>query len=192
MIARVRGEVLELDGSAVATVDVGGVGYEVQLPNPAPISLRVGDTVLLWIRTLARDEIPALYGFWNAEEREWFDRLRRIQGVGPQVAMSILGSLSVRSLLDAVAASDVARLQAVSGVGPRLATRLSTELKRFVDEATLVDAPKPKASRALKDITEALKSLGFAPAEVAKVIAVLPPEIDVETGLKDALRMMSR
>ena len=129
MIAKLNGK-LDSTGESWAVIDVGGVGYLVfcagrtlaALPSP-------GAAISLEIETVVREDQFHLYGFLDAHEREWFRLLRKVQSVGAKMALAILGLLSPEDLSLAIAARDRGALTRVSGVGPKLADRLITELK---------------------------------------------------------------
>ena len=140
MIARLRGR---LDGIAEdhAVIDVGGVGYLVLCSARTLAALPgVGEAVDLHVETQLRAESIALYGFKEPAERVWFRLLQTVQGVGARVALGLLSVLAPDELARAVAAQDKAALSRASGVGPRLAGRIASELRE-----RLVDLPLPGA-----------------------------------------------
>ncbi|MDP6473657.1 MAG: Holliday junction branch migration protein RuvA, partial [Alphaproteobacteria bacterium] len=129
MIAKLSGR-LDSTGEGWAVIDVGGVGYLVFCAGRTLAALPGnGAAISLEIETVVREDQFTLYGFLDGHEREWFRLLRRVQSVGAKMALAILGLLSPDELSLAIAARDRAALTRVSGVGPKLAERLITELK---------------------------------------------------------------
>jgi len=198
MIARLRGR---LDGIAEdhAVVDVGGVGYLVVCSARTLAGLPgMGEAVDLHIETQVRAESITLYGFKDPAERVWFRLLQTVQGIGGRVALAVLSVLGPEELARAVAAQDKAALSRASGVGPRLAGRIVSELReRLVDLPAPLGAvaavPVAGASGPAADAISALINLGYgrseAHAAIAKAAASLGEQAAVDalirTGLQD-------
>lgn len=128
MIAKLKGLVDSI-GEDCLVIDVNGVGYLVFASAKTLGSLNVGQAVSLLIETVVREDSITLYGFADALEKEWFNTLTKVQGVGSKVGLSILSVLSTSQLRQAVAAQDKSMFSLASGVGPKLAARIVTELK---------------------------------------------------------------
>jgi Holliday junction DNA helicase RuvA len=202
VIARLRGRLDALeDGHAV--IDVGGVGYLVACSTRTLASLpRPGEPVDLLIETQVRDDSITLYGFPTATERRWFRLLQTVQGVGARVALGILSALGPGELAHAVAAQDRAALARASGVGPRLAGRIASELKdRLRELPGVLGAPLSGPAYATlggpaDDAVSALVNLGYgrsdAHAAIARAAATLgdgaPIEALIRTGLQELAR----
>ncbi len=152
MIARLRGRVDTLlagttgSGTGSAIIDVGGVGYLVACSARTLHRLQPGEAAVLEIETVLREDSLSLYGFTDAQEKEWFRLLQTVQGVGARVALSILSVLPPDALAQAIAAGDKAAVSRADGVGPKLATRLVTELKDKVGAITLGPAARLSAA----------------------------------------------
>jgi Holliday junction DNA helicase RuvA len=203
MIARLRGRLDALeDGHAV--IDVGGVGYLVACSTRTLAVLpRPGAPVDLLIETQVRDDSITLYGFPSAAERRWFRLLQTVQGVGARVALGLLSALGPDELAHAVAAQDKAALARASGVGPRLAGRIASELRERLGElrGALGGVMPGPAAAALGgpagDAVSALVNLGYgrsdAHAAIAKAAAALgagaPVEALIRTGLQELVRV---
>ncbi|MBR1825884.1 MAG: Holliday junction branch migration protein RuvA [Alphaproteobacteria bacterium] len=128
MIAKLRG-IIDTLGEDSCIIDVNGVGYQVAASAKTLGKLNVGaETTLLTIMTVREDDI-SLFGFADAWEKEWFNTLTRVQGVGAKVCLSILSVLTPAQLSQAISAQDKASFCRASGVGPKLAARIVTELK---------------------------------------------------------------
>jgi Holliday junction DNA helicase RuvA len=128
MIAKLRG-VVDTIGDDYCILDVNGVGYLVYASSKTLSRLIVGNQFSLLVETVVREDSISLFGFYDAWEKEWFLTLTKVQGVGAKVCLSILSALSPSQLAQAVSAQDKASFTRASGVGPKLAARLVTELK---------------------------------------------------------------
>lgn len=115
-------------GSGEAIIDCGGVGYLVQCGVRSLREMAEGEAVRLHVETHVREQSITLYGFTQDEERAWFVRLQSVQGVGPKAALAILDILSPGEIMSAAALEDKTAFARASGVGPKLATRIATEL----------------------------------------------------------------
>ena len=128
MIAKLKGLVDSIYEES-AIIDVGGVGYLVFASSRTLSTLKKGEITSLFIETVVREDSISLFGFTDAFEKEWFLTLTKVQGVGAKVALSILSALTPVQLTAAVSAQDKNLFLRASGVGPKLAARLVTELK---------------------------------------------------------------
>ncbi len=180
MIARLKGVVDQI-GEDWAVIDVGGVGYLVYCSSRTLSRLpRVGEAVGLHIETHVREDHIHLYGFFEEAERAWFRLLQTVQGVGSKVALAILSTLTSNDLANAISSGDKAMLSRPSGVGPKLAVRLATELKDKVGTIAPAGSFAPAlvtATEGLEDAVSALVNLGYrrpeAQSAVIKASAIL-------------------
>ena len=167
MIAHLRGRILK-KGTQEAVIDVSGVGYRVTIPLSTFYRLGdVGAEAALLIHTHVREDVLALYGFLTEEEQLLFERLLSVSGVGPKVALGILSGIEAPDLVEALRASDVARLTRIPGVGKKTAERLVLELK---DKMPARIAP-PTASPGIAsrdDLLSALVHLGYSRPEAER------------------------
>jgi len=127
MIGMLTGTCL-VAGSGEAIIDVGGVGYLVQCGARTLGAMSVGETVCVHIETHVREQAITLFGFHSEEERAWYVRLQSVQGVGPKAALAILDILSPGEILSAASLEDKTAFARASGVGPKLAGRIASEL----------------------------------------------------------------
>ena len=141
MIYQLKGRVETLTKDQ-AILDVGGVGYGAFVSTQTLSDLRVGEAAKLLIITHVREDHIHLYGFLSEGERDWFEILTGVQGVGPKVALAILGAMGPADLASALMLEDRRPFQAVSGVGPKMAARLVTELRDKAPQAGPVTATK--------------------------------------------------
>jgi holliday junction DNA helicase RuvA len=171
MIALLSGTVAVRRGDHVV-VDTGGVGYRLAVSAETLRKVpAVGREVVLHTHLVVRDDALALYGFATEEERTLFLMLLGVQSVGPKVALAVLSGGPPRGLLEALAAGDTARLQAVPGIGKRTAERIVVELREKVGgalpaaEITITRAEDPRSVA-----REGLVGLGYSPAEADELL----------------------
>ena len=205
MIGRLRGAVAEV-GEEEALIDVMGVGYVVRCGHRTLQRLpALGEETLLHIESQWSESAGLrLYGFATREDRKAFVLLQAIQGVGPKAAMAVLDVLSPAELASAVAREDKAAVGRASGVGPKLALRIVTELKDkpITDGPVLMTAPTSSASSApakpapTGDAVAALMGLGVAEVNARRVVeaaaAQLGEEATVQALIKAGLQELGR
>jgi Holliday junction DNA helicase RuvA len=196
VIAKLRGRVDSLsDGSAV--IDVGGVGYLVFCSGRTLARLVEGRSVALLVETQVREDGIHLYGFFDAEERRWFRLLVTIQGVGPKVALAMLGVLSPEELAVAIASGDRTSLTRAAGVGAKLAARIVSELKDKVGALPVgtggaaLPAGVAVGGGVTADAVSALVNLGFRPIEAQGAVVAasgrLGPDVALEILIRGSL-----
>ncbi len=195
MIGSLRGAVLERNTDSEALIEVAGVGYIVSVTPRTLAELEPGATVFLHVHHHIREDAQTLFGFLKREERATFQVLIATHGVGPALAMAILATHTPVTLVDIVAASDVASLTLVPGVGKKTAERLLIELKSrlnlpLLDPAGLAASAEPGGGSVLADVREALYGLGYAPDEVRDTLREMPGGRDAATMLREALQLL--
>jgi Holliday junction DNA helicase RuvA len=196
MIGRLRGELVELDGP-LALVDVGGVGYEVTIPDSVAAQLSKAESVTLLIRQIFREDGVTLYGFSEPFQRRLFDLLLSVKGCGPKGSLALIGQLGEDAVATAILAQDARVLARATGIGPRLAERIILELRDKIQEESFLRkieaaAPKRKAPPA-DELIEALLALGYRRGEVeALAEEARRSSSDVEEQLRHALRLLQR
>jgi Holliday junction DNA helicase RuvA len=163
MIGQLRGRLTDKRPNQVL-VDVGGVGYIVQVPLSTYAALgELHAEVTLLIHTHVREDALSLYGFLSSREKHFFEMLLSASGVGPSLALKILSGMSVEELVPAIRGSDLARLTKIPGVGRKTAERMVVELRDKLDAVT-VEAERPAASSPAgieADVVSALVNLGY-------------------------------
>jgi holliday junction DNA helicase RuvA len=188
VISFLEGVVVE-KGANLIVLDVHGVGYAVLVPTSVVSRLPgAGSTTRIHTRMVVRDDAMILYGFSTTDERELFDLLTGVSGVGPKVALSFLSALSADSLRRSVVAGDAEALTVVPGVGKKVAQRVVVDLRDKLggEVEIVVDGP-------LADVREALLSLGLTPAEAGEALASVQNDgRDVEDLLREALQKVGR
>ncbi len=192
MIGRLSGQLLEKTPPTVL-VDVGGIGYEVDVPMSSFYELpEVGARVVLLTEFIVREDAQLLYGFLTAAERDTFRLLIRISGVGPRTALAVLSGMSVADLTQAVSLQESARLLKVPGIGKKTAERLLLELKGKLAPALPSATGSAATVDAGADIVRALIALGYSEREAQSALRGLAPDVTVSEGIRQALRQLGK
>jgi len=199
MIALLKGRIEEL-GDGWAVIDVNGVGYLVFCSSRTLGQLNVGEAATIHTETHVREDHIHLYGFLDGGERAWFKLLTTVQGVGAKVALAILSVLSSDELTHAIAAADKAQVGRASGVGPKLAQRIVTELKDKVAALALGPAVGPKgikvaatsstsgAGDVTRDAVSALVNLGYSPSDALSAVSHAAAKAGEDAGVEDLIK----
>jgi Holliday junction DNA helicase RuvA len=196
MIGQLRGRLAEKRPHQVL-VDVGGVGYLVQVPLSTFAALgELHTEVTLLTHTHVREDALALYGFVSAREKHFFELLLSASGVGPTLALKILSGMSVEELIPAIRGSDLARLTRIPGVGRKTAERIVVELKDKL-ETVAIEAGKPAPASPAgieADVVSALVNLGYDGRAAETVVGEAKHEAgagNFEKLLRAALQALS-
>ena len=198
MYAYVNGIVAE-KGQNSLVIDVNGVGYLLSVSmNTLQETPPVGEKMKVYTYFSVREDAMELFGFASREEKNMFIRLLAVSGIGPKVALSILGSMPLRDLTLAIVTGDVTSLSRAPGVGKKTAQRLALELKDKVDQSELNYTPTasgpvtPIQEDAAQEALAALQALGYTPAEAARAIQQVRGQSDSANELaRLALRNMA-
>jgi len=191
VIGSLRGVVLErgLDGQVL--LEVGGVGYLVTVTPQTLAELEPTSAAFLHVHHYIREDAQTLYGFISRDERTAFQILIATHGVGPALALAILGTHAPAALVEVVAANDVASLCLVPGVGKKTAERLLVELRSRLTVPVLDDGRGLAGSTsAVGDVREALVGLGYGADEIRTALSEAGPSDEPESLLRDALKVL--
>lgn len=194
MIARLTGEVVELD-SAHVIIDVHGVGYEVQIPLSLVHSLEpLGQRVTLVVRQVFREDGVTLYGFTTSRQRRMFDMLTDVKGCGPKTALSLIGDVGEDSVAAALASQDSRTLCLANGVGPRLAERLIVELRDKIQSEGFAQKPSDRAviSAGGDELVDALMALGYRKQEAEQAAGTVSDDGSLQDRLRSALQVLKK
>lgn len=194
MIGRISGTLLEKHPPLVL-VDVGGVGYEIDVPMSTFYNLPViGEKVALHTQLIVREDAHQLYGFSTLDDRAAFRQLLKISGVGPKLALTILSGMSVAELSHVVASQEVGRLTKIPGIGKKTAERLLLELRDKLPgaAAALLSSGAEPGPVARNDVLDALLALGYNEREASWAVKQLPANLDVSDSIRQALKFLSK
>lgn len=188
MIGRLRGVIADR-GHETIVLDVAGVGYLVAVtPRTLTDLPGVGEEVVLHTHLHVREDQLALYGFASLPDKDLFGLLLGVSGVGPKVAMAMLGTMTYEQLSAAVSSDDIAALTAVPGIGKRSAQKLLLELKPkmdVLDEASY-------GSSAVSEVREALEGLGYGADEIRGTLVDMPDDLPIEEMVRRSLQQLGR
>lgn len=198
MIASVRGEVLEVALDHVV-IEAAGVGYRLNATPATLATLTRGAETRLYTAMIVREDSMTLFGFADTEARDLFGLLQTVSGVGPRLAMGVLAVLEPETLRKALAASDVAALTRVPGIGKRGAERMVVELRDKVNLVPVRTGPPGTAAPAVASVrdqvVEALTGLGFPLKQAEQAVdSVLAehPTADTAAALRAALVLLGK
>ena len=192
MIGSLRGSVLERTNDTSVLVEVAGVGYVVTVTPRTLAELEPGSPVFLYVHHHIREDAQTLYGFRQRDERSTFEVLIATHGIGPALAIAILGTHAPSALVDIVATNDLGALTLVPGVGKKTAERLLVELRNRLSLPMLdpVGAGGGGGGSVVGDVREALTGLGYGPEEIRDALRELPATGDASSLLRDALKLL--
>jgi Holliday junction DNA helicase RuvA len=190
MIGRLTGTLVEKNPPQI-TLDVAGVGYEIDVPMSTFYNLpATGEKVTLHTHLLVREDAHLLFGFASDAERVAFRQLLKISGIGARTALAVLSGLSVAELSQAVAAREAGRLTRIPGIGKNTAERHLLELR---DKRAGAGAAAPAAAHtSASDILNALLALGYSEREAQAAMKQLPADASVSDGIRQALKSLSK
>jgi holliday junction DNA helicase RuvA len=191
LIASLNGTVSAVFADSLI-LEVGGVGYRVFAAPSLLTAARVGEQFKVFTHHVVREDLQALYGFRTPEELGFFGLLLTVTGVGPKVALGIVGSRAISDLQLAILSDDLALLTAVPGVGKKLAARVVLELKEKVAAAGVSAGPGGGMAAGESEVMAALLALGYSSGEARQASrdALLDPAVG--TGLEDRVKAALR
>ncbi|HEX7286960.1 MAG TPA: Holliday junction branch migration protein RuvA [Candidatus Angelobacter sp.] len=161
MIAHLRGKLISKHPNQ-AIVEAGGVGYDVNITIPTFSDMPVpGAEVALFIHTHVREDALALYGFLRAEEKQLFEKLISVSGIGPRLAITILSGMSAESMVAAIKGNNVGALTRIPGIGKKTAERMVLELRDKLEGFGVTPAAAAAMSPVEEDVISALVNLGY-------------------------------
>ena len=199
MIGMLRGQLLRAEPDLVV-LDVGGVGYQLRVPLSTFYVLDqkgLGTECVLEVHTHVRDDALELFGFQEAGEKQLFEKLIAVSGIGPRLALAILSGMPPADLSQAILNADVARLTRIPGVGKKTAERLVLELKDKMEGLGLAPAPakaKARKSDLRQDVVAALVNLGYRERDAEQAVSSSSEsnEASFQDLLREALAKLAR
>ncbi|HKO21585.1 MAG TPA: Holliday junction branch migration protein RuvA [Candidatus Eisenbacteria bacterium] len=187
MISRLRGKAVAWDADGLV-LDVNGVGYRL-FATPAAVKKADGvDDVVIETHLHVREDAMQLFGFADADERELFEQLLSVSGVGPKVALAIVSGYSPGELRRAIVREDDALFQSIPGIGKKTAQRVVLELKEKIAPLAAVEAPHLGAGDGHIVARDALVELGYSTAEAEQRLAAVDPDLPPAERVREALR----
>ena len=197
--------ILEINEAGTAVIDCGGVGYKLttSLITSSLLTEKLGQKVKLYTHLAVREDGIEMFGFESSEERECFNKLITVSGVGPKAAMSILSIMTPDNFALSVCTEDIKAISKASGIGAKTAARIVLELKDKLSAelssyggkttgASVRTAPKTVISGNLADATEALIVLGYDKSSVSNAIAGLDPKAPTGDIIRLALKRLAK
>lgn len=194
MIAHLRGKLLAKHPNQ-AIVEAGGVGYDVSISIPTFSDLpAVGNDVALHIHTHVREDQIALYGFRHSAEKQLFEKLITVSGIGPKLAITILSGMLADEMVGAIRGNDVARLTRIPGIGKKTAERMVLELRDKLPAEKAGETAAPAALSATEqDVLSALMNLGYQRAAAEKAMSsVTKNGSSFDAMFREALGLLSK
>lgn len=189
MIGQLRGKLVEKQPPTLL-LDVQGVGYYLQAPLSTFFVLpELGQEVTLCTHFIVREDAHLLFGFITSQERQLFQAIIKVSGVGPKIALAILSALSVREFIEVIADQQIARLQGIPGIGMKTAQRLLIELQHLSNQ--VLKSPQGRGG-AQQEAIEALITLGYKAQEATKAVAKVQNMTSCETIIKEALQGLAK
>lgn len=186
MIAALRGKILLLNTFLV--IDVGGVGYKVNVPTSILGSVSIGDDIYVHTHQYVREDAIDLYGFRSPEELELFEDLISVSGIGPKAGLALLSQFTTEQLQESIVMGDTTLLTKVPGIGKKTAERLILELKGSFSDR-LQSATVPGSSHEF--VAVALEQLGYSSQEVLQALKNIDRSQSEAEQIKAALAQLS-
>ena len=191
MIAHLRGKLIAKHPNQ-AIVEAAGVGYDVTITVPTFSELpALGVEVALHIHTHVREDAIALFGFLRVQEKQLFERLISVSGIGPKLAITILSGMKAEEMVAAIRGSDIARLTKIPGIGRKTAERLTLELRDKL-ESFGAAAPVTAVTPVEEDVLSALLNLGYQRVAAEKALGSAPDRKDFDAMFRHALATLSK
>lgn len=194
MIAHLRGKLITKHPNQ-AIVEAAGVGYDVTISVPTFSELpSSGAEVALHIHTHVREDAIALFGFLHPEEKQLFEKLLSVSGIGPKLAITILSGMAAAEMVGAIKGSDVAKLTKIPGIGKKTAERMVLELRDKLKDFGLQPAAPP-ASPLEEDVLSALTNLGYQRPLAEKAVATVMRNgaaNEFDAMFREALALLSK
>ena len=160
MYAFIRGLLIQATAS-YAILDVSGVGYQISIPSSAAVKLSLGSTITLHTSFIVREGFQGLYGFPSQEERDLFNEVIEISGIGPKIALSLISHLSLPDLQEVILQKDATALSKIPGIGKKSAERLIIELSHKLEKFFISIPPINSNQKTYQDALKALINLGY-------------------------------
>lgn len=186
MIARITGTIV-ITTDKYLILETGGIGYQLFTPSETLLKHKAGGGLALWTTDIIREDTHDLYGFESLESKDLFDLLLTISGIGPRSALGIMNVATIGTIARAVNTNDVSYLTKISGIGKKTAEKIILELRDKLP--TLESDTMPSIDH---DAIDALIALGYSESSAREAVRSLNPELDTQTKIKEALRLLNK
>lgn len=187
MISLIKGTIISKSKNIIVILTQSGVGYSVNVQVGKSESLKIDDEITLHTYMKVSENSMELFGFETENEKEFFEILLSVKGVGPRGALNILGLGSIEEIKSAISRSDVTYLTQVSGMGKRTAERLCVELKNKITRGVGVEKSDAVGDK-LGEVVDGLVSMGYTKEQARDIVRELDDTKTVEQLLRDALK----
>ena len=194
MIAHIAGVLEDINHNKII-IDVGGIGYEILVSSSVLNQLPPhGEFLKVYTYQLVREDELSLFGFSSTEEKELFQTLITVSGIGSKTGLAIISAIERNRLINAIITSDILTLSSLPGIGKKTAERLALELKDKLGSVSINIGPTQATNKNTKDAIEALQQLGYNSREIAKALIAIETDIDPNTEvgilIKKALKYL--
>lgn len=186
MIAHLTGTLLT-NTDKYLVIQVGGIGYRVFATAETLVKHKTGETVSLWIAHIVREDSQDLYGFENQSDQDLFELLRGVSGIGPKSALAVMNVATVGTIARAINTNDVGYLTKISGIGKKTAEKIILELRDKLP-AVMENSGDPTSH----DVIDALIALGYSESKARDAARTLDPNLDTQSKIREALRILNK
>lgn len=186
MIAHLTGTILTLTDKYLI-LETHSIGYRVFATSETLLKHKTGETISLWIAHIIREDAQDLYGFENQNDQDLFELLRSVSGIGPKSALGVMNVATIGTIARAINTNDVGYLTKISGIGKKTAEKIIIELR---DKLPAIMGPSDTSSS--HDVIDALIALGYSESQARDVCRSLDPNLDTQTKIREALRLLNK
>lgn len=184
MYGYIKGTITEIESSYVL-LDCSGIGYLIYTPNP--YAFNIDEEYKIYIYQNVREDEITLYGFKEKEEKNLFLKLIGVKGLGCKMALPMLATGSINGIIDAIERENILYLKKFPKIGDKVARQIILDLK-----GKLVSSNNPLSEPINDELVEALKALGYKPADIKRIIPSISKELKIEDQIKEALKLLLR
>ena len=189
MFEYIKGKLIEIDATK-AIIDINGIGYKIIIPASIYSDLLNKESVFLYTSYIVKEDSQTLYGFLTKAQRDVFELLLSVSGIGAKTAILLLGHLDIDNLIIAVNNADIRLISKVPGIGNKTAQRLILELKdklKTIDTRNISKSISDKASTITSDAIAALMNLGYNPSQAQRAVKSVINDFDEKINLSDLI-----
>lgn len=186
MIAHLTGTILTINDKCLV-LEIAGIGYRIFATAETLLKYKTGDTLSLWIAHIIREDSQDLYGFEQQQDQDLFELLRSVSGIGPKSALGVMNVATIGTIARAINTNDVGYLTKISGIGKKTAEKIIIELRDKLP--VMMETADDHSSH---DVIDALVALGYSESQAREVSRSLDPNLDTQTKIREALRLLSK